>query len=92
MQFAHVLLQVEVPAEPFAAYPAGERLFVVVRVHVEGQVVHLVERLVAHGTLICLFAAVRQLVVLVVAFLVETLAAELARKRFVAGVYARVRV
>ena len=41
-----MLLEVEVSAEPFAADAAGEGLLVVVRVHVEGEVVHLVEGLV----------------------------------------------
>lgn len=66
MQLPDVLLQVKVPAEAFATCGAGEGLLVVVRVHVEGEVVHLVERLAADGTLELLLAAVRQLVVLVV--------------------------
>lgn len=53
---------------------------------------HLVERLVAHGTLVRLFHAVRELVVLVVALLVESLAAVLASVRLVTRVYPRVRV
>ena len=36
-----VLLEVEVPAESLVADLAGERLLLVVRVHVEGQVVDL---------------------------------------------------
>lgn len=36
-----MFLQVEVPAEPFAAHMARERFLVVVRVHVKRQVVHL---------------------------------------------------
>ena len=36
-----VLLEVEVPAEALVADLAGERLLLVVRVHVEGQVVDL---------------------------------------------------
>ena len=66
MQLADVFLQVEVAAEAFAAGGAGEGLLVVVRVHVEGQVVNLVERFAADRTLELLLAAVRQLVVLVV--------------------------
>ena len=68
VQLSDVLLQVKVPAEALAAGGAGEGLLVVVRVHVEGQVVHLVEGLVADGALELLLPAVRQLVVLVVPF------------------------
>lgn len=78
MQLASVLLQVEVPAEPLGADAAGERLALVVRVHVEREVVDLVEGLVADAALVRLLPAVRQAVVLVVAFLVEALATELA--------------
>lgn len=66
MQLPDVLLQVEVAAETFPAGGAGEGLFVVVRVHVKGEVVDLVEGLVADGALILLLPAVRQFVVLVV--------------------------
>lgn len=67
MQLPHVFLQVKVPAEAFPTGGAGEGLLVVVRVHVEGEVVHLVERLAADGTLELFLSAVCQLVVLVVA-------------------------
>lgn len=66
VQLPDVFLQVKVPAEALPAGGAGEGLLVVVRVHVEGEVVHLVERLAADGALELLLAAVRQLVVLVV--------------------------
>lgn len=66
VQLADVLFQVKVPAEALPAGGAGEGLLVVVRVHVEGEVVHLVERFAADGALELLLAAVRQLVVLVV--------------------------
>lgn len=46
----------------------------------------------AHGALVRLLHAMCELVVLVVALLVESLAAIFARVRFVAGVYSRVRV
>lgn len=78
-----MLLQVEVPAKALAADLAAERFLVVVGVHVKGQVVDLVEGLVADVALVGLFAAVRQPVVLVVALLVETLAAVLAREGLV---------
>lgn len=66
MQLPDVLLQVEVAAESFATSGAGEGLLVVVRVHVEGQIVDLVEGLIADGALVLFLPAVRQLVVLVV--------------------------
>lgn len=45
MQLPRVFLQVEVAAEALAADPAGERFLLVVCVHVERQVVDLVESL-----------------------------------------------
>ena len=66
MQFPDMFFQVKVPAEALAARGAGEGLLVVVRVHVEGEVVHLVEGLAADGALELLLPAMRQLVVLVV--------------------------
>lgn len=68
VQLADVLLEVKVPAEAFAAGGAGEGLLVVVGVHVEGQVVHLMESLVADIALELLFPAVSQLVVFVIAW------------------------
>lgn len=84
MQFSHVLLQVKVPTESFGADLARVRFFIVVRVHVEGEIVDLMEGFVADIAFVRLVAAVRQLVVLVIALLVETLAAVLAHERFVA--------
>lgn len=48
------------------------------------------ERFVAHRALVRFFHAVRELVILVVSLLVESLATVLARVRLVAGVYSRV--
>lgn len=45
MQLSRVLLQVEVPTETLSADSAGERLLLVVGVHVEREVVDLMERL-----------------------------------------------
>ena len=92
VQLAGVFLEIKIAAESLAAHAAGERLLLVVRVHVEGQVVHLVEGLVADDALVGLLAAVGQLVVLVVALLMEALAAELADERLESGVDAHVRV
>ena len=68
VQLAHVLFEVEVAAEAFAAGGASEGLLVVVRVHVEGEVVDLVEGFAADRAFELLLAAVRQLVVLVVPY------------------------
>lgn len=92
MQLPHVLLEIEVPAEALTADLAGERLLVVVRVHVKSEIVDLVEGFVADVALVGLFTAVRQLVIFVVALLMKTLAAELADKRLEIGVDARVGV
>ena len=92
MQLPHVLLQVEVPAESLAADLAAEGLLIVVGVHVEGEVVDLVEGLVADVAFVSLLTAVGQFVVLVVALLVETLAAVLADEGLDVGVDARVGV
>lgn len=47
MQLSHMFFQVEVPAEALVADGAHEGLLVVVGVHVEGEVVDLMERFVA---------------------------------------------
>ena len=54
VKFASVFLEVEVPTETFTAVLAGERFGVCVRVHVEREVVHLMERLLAYRTLVLL--------------------------------------
>lgn len=92
VQLPHMFLQVKVATEALGADLARVRLLVVVRVHVEGQVVHLMEGLVADIALVRLVPAVRQLVVLVVALLVESLPAVLAHKRLVPRMDPRVRV
>lgn len=66
VQLSHMFLEVEVAAEAFAACGAREWLLVVVRVHVEGEVVDLVEGLAADGAFKLLLTAVRQLVVFVI--------------------------
>jgi len=50
------------------------------------------ESFMAHGALVRFFHAMRELVVLVVALLVKSLAAVFARVRLVAGVYPRMRI
>lgn len=83
VQLPCVLLEIEVPAEPFSADAACEGFPLVVRVHVEGQVVDLVEGFVADAAFVRLLPAVGQSVVLVVAFLVEPFTTELADERLV---------
>lgn len=81
-----MLLEVEVSAKALAADLAGEWLFIVVGVHVEGEVVDLVEGFRAHCTLISFFTAVRELVILVIALLMEALAAVFADEGLISGV------
>lgn len=92
MQLPRVLLQIEIPTETFRTDAAGERLALVVGVHVEGQVIDLMERLVADATLVRFLPAVRQPVVLVVPLLMEAFSTEFADEGLVAGVDACVRV
>lgn len=53
----------------------------------KSKIIDLMECLVAYGTFICLLVAMRQLVILVISFLMESFAAELAYKRLVISVY-----
>lgn len=92
VQLARVLLQIKVATEALGADVASEGLAIVVGVHVEGEIVHLVESLAAQGALVGLFAAVGQFVVLVVALLVEALSTGLAYEWFHPGVDASVSV
>ena len=92
VQLPDVLLEVKVAAESLAADGTLEGFLVVVCVHVEGEVVHLVERLVTHVTLVRLLARVGEFVVLVVALLVEAFPAELTHERLVPLVDPDVRV
>ena len=62
------------------------------RVHVKCEIVNLVERLVTDDTFVGLIDAVGQFVILVIALLVETLAAVFAYKRLESGVNAHVRI
>lgn len=66
VQLADVLLEVKVPAEALATRGTGEGLLVVVSVHVEGEIVNLVESLVADIALELLLPTVGQLVVFVI--------------------------
>lgn len=92
VEFPRMLLQVEIPAEAFSAYIASKRFPLVVCMHVEGQVVDLVECLVAYRTFVSFLSAVGQTMVLIVAFLVEAFAAELADEGLIPCVDSGVRV
>lgn len=86
VQLSHVLLKVEISAESFCADFAREGFLIVVGVHVKGEIVDLMKRLVADGTLVGLISAVRQLVVFVVSLLMKALSTVFANVRFVTGV------
>jgi hypothetical protein len=76
MKLSDVLLQIEIAAEPLLTHRACVRFLFVVGVHMEGQVVHLMECLLADVTLVCLLTRMRESVVFIVALLVEALSAE----------------
>lgn len=81
-----MLLEVEVSAEALAADLTGERFFIVVGVHVEGEVVDLMEGLGADGAFIRFFTAMGELVILVIALLMETFATVFADEGLISGV------
>ena len=87
-----MFLEIKVPAEPLPAQMTREGFLIVVCVHVEGEVIDLMERFVTYRALKLFLAGVSEFMVLVVAFLMEALAAELTHIRFVAEVDAHVRV
>lgn len=62
------------------------------RMHVKSEIVDLMECLIAYGTFVRLLVAMRQLVILVISFLMESFAAELAYKRLVISVYTSVSI
>ena len=66
MQLTDMLLEVEVPTEPLSAGRARVGFAVCVRVHVERQIVKLVESFAAQATLVLLVDAVSQTVIFIV--------------------------
>ncbi len=76
-----MFLEVKVATEALSTMLARERFLGTVSVHMEGEIVGLVKSFTAQGTLVLLFAVVRQLVVLVVALLVEALSTDFASER-----------
>ena len=87
-----MLFEVEIPAEPFAAFLACKWLLIIMRVHVECQIIDLMEGFAADVALKWLFSSVCQSVIFIITLLVKTFAANIANKRFVSGVNADVSV
>lgn len=87
-----MLFEVKIPTESFATFFTCEWLFVVVRVHVKCQIVHLMESFAANVTLEGLLAGVRKAMVFIIAFLVKSFSTNVADKWLVAGMDANVSV
>ena len=87
-----MFFQVKVTAKPLATNVTSERLLLVMRVHVERQIIDLVECFVTYITLVLLLGTMGQFVIFIITFLVKAFAAEFAHVRFVAGVDAHVSV
>ena len=87
MQLSHVFFQVKVSTEAFAAEAAGKWFGFVVSVHVEGEIINLMESFTTCLTLVLFLVAVCQFMVLIVAFLVESFTAKLTNIRLVTLVY-----
>ncbi len=77
-----MFLEVKVATEALSTVVARERSLGTVGVHMEGEIVGLVKSFATQGALVLLFAVMRQLVVLVVALLVEALSTDLASEWF----------
>lgn len=92
VQLPNMLFQVEIPAEPLAAFLAGEWFLLVVRVHVECQIVHLMERLATDMAFEGFLPRVGQSMILIVSLLMEAFATNVAHERLVASVNAYVGV
>lgn len=86
MKFPHMLLKIKVPAEPLTTNLAREGLLVIVRMHVERQIVDLMKRLVTNVALVGLLPTVGQLMVFVITLLMKTLPTKLTHKWFIVGV------
>ena len=81
-----MFLQVEIPTESLPTDFTGKRLLIIVGVHVESEIVDLMEGLITNVTFIGFIPTVCQLVILIVALLMESLAAVLTDEGFVAVV------
>lgn len=83
MQLSNMLFQVEISTEPFRAVLTNIGFLVGMGVHMECEVVDLVECFRANGAFELLFDVVGQFVVLVVTLLVEPFATDFTLVRFV---------
>lgn len=92
VQFADMFFKVKIPAESLAAFLACKWLLVIMRVHVESEIVHLMESLAADVALEGLLPSVSESVIFIIALLMKTLAANIAHKRLVTSVDADVSV
>lgn len=90
MKLPGVFLKVEVSAETLSAYTASERFPFIVCVHMEGQVVHLVECFVADRAFVRFLPTVGESVVFIVSFLVKTFSTKLTNEGLVTCVDPRV--
>ena len=87
-----MLFEVEIPTESFATFFTCEWLFVVVRVHMKCQIVHLMESFAANVAFKRFLAGVRKAMIFIIPFLVKSFSANVANKWLVAGVYANMSV
>lgn len=87
-----MLFQVKVPTKALAAGSARKWLSLVVRVHVKGEVIDLMERLTTFFTFKPLFVAMSEFVVLVISFLVEAFSTEFTDIWFVSLMYSAVSI
>lgn len=78
-----MLFEIKIATESFGADLTGEWLLVVVGVHVEGEIIDLMEGFIADRALICFIAAVCQFVILIVALLMETLPTKFTHERLI---------
>lgn len=86
MKLPCVFLEIKISAETLSTYATCKGFSFIMSVHVECKVVDLVERFIANVTFVRFFPAMRQSVVLIIAFLMESFATELADEWFVPSV------
>ena len=87
-----MFLEIEIPAKSLHANLAVVWFLFIVSMHVEGEVIYLVERLRAYATFVRLLLTMRQSVVLIISLLVKSLSTHLTHPRFVSKMNAHVRV
>ena len=92
VHLSHVFLEVKVATESLATQLASIWLIFIVCMHVKCKVIHLMECLGTDVTLERLFSCMRQPMIFVVSFLVETLPAYLTSKWTIPGMYAHMGV